>query len=207
MIGRYGEVVLMDWGVAKVLPTSPLAAATPSQFTTQQGSIIGTPAYMSPEQASGNINAVDARSDLYSATVLFHEFLSLRHYLTDYETFQQLIIAILSERFPYMRLVFIRHPRHPVPPAELLHFVARGLQKDPAQRYATAAEMVEELQRIRDGRCRVSCPATLARRSVNGVSNFIGRFPKLSPFIFYSFIVFWIGYIALTAPMLFHRAP
>ena len=139
--------------------------------------------------------------------MLFHELLGVQHYLHHCQTLPQILTGILSEELRYIRLVFIRHPRHPVPPAELLHFVARGLQKDPAERYATAAEMVEELQRIRDGRCRVSCPATLARRSVNGVSNFIGRFPKLSPFIFYSFIVFWIGYIALTAPMLFHRAP
>ena len=127
------------------------------------------PAYMLPEQASGNVDEIDARSDLYSATVLFHELLGLQHYLSHCTGGTQLLRAILMEEFRYLRLVFIKHPRYPVPPAELLHFIVKGLAKDAKDRYQSADEMLAELQRIRDGRCRVSCPATLAKRMIEAV--------------------------------------
>ncbi len=200
MIGRFGEVVLMDWGVAKLMPQAKESSA--AHHATQQGALIGTPAYMSPEQASGDVDAVDARSDLYSATVLFHELLGVQHYLQHAKTLPQLLQAILSEEFRYMRLVFLRHPRHPVPPAELLHYCVRGLAKDPAARYQSAAEMIAELSRIREGRCRVSCPATLAKRMLDTGGRFVQHYPKLSPFIFYTVLLLWLGCIAVTARVL-----
>lgn len=188
MVGRFGEVVLMDWGLAKVsTPAAPGAAESP--FATQEGTVVGTPAYMSPEQALGRNKLVDPRSDIYSAAVLFHELLAVRHYLAHCRNQQEIVGSILTERFPYMRLVFIRNPRHPVPPAELLHFVARGLAKDPADRYQSMDEMIAELARIRDGRCPVNCPATLAKRLTDSVGRFVNRYPKLSPFIFYPLLL------------------
>lgn len=200
MVGRYGEVVLMDWGVAKILPTSEQSVQ--SQFTTQPGEIIGTPAYMSPEQASGDVQKLDQRSDIYSATVLFHELLAVQHYLAPCKSIAQVMRDIQSESFGYLRLAFIHHPQHPVPPAELLHFIVKGLAKDPDARYQNVEEMIAELERIRDGRCRVSCPATLAKRMTSTVGRFVNRYPKLSPFIFYSGIISLITYVALTARLL-----
>jgi serine/threonine-protein kinase len=200
MIGRFGEVVLMDWGIAKLLPSATLAGGSP--VATQQGALVGTPAYMSPEQASGDTDAIDGRSDLYSATVLFHELLGLQHYLSHCKTVSQLLRAILTEEFRYLRLVFIQHPRHPVPPAELLHFIVRGLSKDPRDRYQSADEMLSELQRIREGRCRVSCPATLAKRMIDSSGRFVSRYPKLSPFVFYSLILLLASYLGMSARLL-----
>ena len=68
MVGQFGEVLVLDWGVAKVTdlarPFSSVAAAAGSQ--TAGGTVIGTRGYMSPEQAAGNVDQVDARSDVYS---------------------------------------------------------------------------------------------------------------------------------------------
>ena len=183
MVGRYGEVMLMDWGLAKVQRPSGVTSESP--FATQEGTVLGTPAYMPPEQALGNNAQVDARSDIYSATVLFHELLSGRHYLSHCKTQKQMLSAILTETFPYMSLVFLRHPTQPVPPAELLHFMVQGLVKDPDHRYQSVDEMIERLARIRDGRCPVDCPATLAKRMLDVVARFIHHYPKLSPFLFY----------------------
>lgn len=200
MIGRFGEVVLMDWGVAKVMPHAE--ESTKALTANLQCEMAGTPAYMSPEQVSGDVSNLDHRSDIYSATVLFHELLAVQHYLAPWEDLAQMMEDIVSEQFRYLRLVFIRHPKHPVPPADLLHFIAKGLAKDPDDRYQNVEEMIHELQRIRDGRCRVSCPATLAKRMTSTVARFVNRYPKLSPFIFYSGILCLVAYVVLTARLL-----
>ncbi len=144
---------------------------------------------MPPEQATGQNSLVDQRSDIYSASVVLHELLAVRHYLAHCKNQREVLAAVTGEKFPYMRLVFIRNPKHPVPPAELLHVIARGLAKDPAARFQSAKEMIETLKRTRDGHCPVSCPATLAKRMTDVVGRAVNRYPKLSPFIFYPLLL------------------
>jgi serine/threonine protein kinase len=203
MVGRYGEVVLMDWGVAKsrrdALTPAPIPLPEVAQksgelqtaFATQAGTVIGTPAYMSPEQAQGKVDEVDERSDIYSATVVLHELIAGRHYLWDRPSLNSVMFAVVGETYTFSRLMFIHHPRFPVPPAYLLHFIAKGLGKDPKDRFQSVEEMVRELHRAREGRCRISCPSTLARRMIGGLGRFVDRYPKLSPFLFYS-VLFWV---------------
>ena len=211
MVGRYGEVVLMDWGIAKqirgetLLPAAPKTAGTESPgtserlFTTRNDQFIGTPAYMSPEQAMGQNDKIDERSDIYSATVLLYELLALRHYLADYQSLNGLLVAIISMPITYAKLLFNRHPGRPVPRAELLHLVVRGLAKDPAQRFGSALEMTGEIQRVIDGRCRMSCPATTAKRMLREVGRFVDRFPLASPFVFYAIVLWMVFSFGFTA--------
>ncbi|HNN97181.1 MAG TPA: hypothetical protein PKI03_33160 [Pseudomonadota bacterium] len=114
----------------------------------------------------------------------------------------QTLFSVLGEEFRYSRLVFIKHPLHPVPPAEHLHFIVKGLAKNREDRHQSADEMIWELQRMRDGLCRVSCPATLAKRMINSTGRFVSRFPKLSPFVFYSALLLLVVYVAITARLL-----
>ena len=153
---------------------------------------------MSPEQAMGWNHKIDERSDIYSAGVLLHELLSLRHYLAEVTTLQGMIMAVGTEPFSYWQLVFLRHPNHPVPRSELLHYVAKAIHKDPSQRFQSVIEMVGELQRVIDGRCAVRCPATLAKRITREITAFIERFPKLSPFLFYPTLLFLIYAVGFT---------
>ncbi len=208
MVGRYGEVVLMDFGVAKQIrgaeklpdkPTEPMKPDAQSRlFATRNDQLIGTPAYMSPEQAMGRNDLIDERSDIYSAAVMLHELLALRHYLSEVSSLNGMLMAIATEPFSYWQLIFVRHSKHPVPRSELLHFVAKGLHKDPNQRFQSVIEMIGELQRLIDGRCAVRCPATLAKRMTREVTAFIERFPKLSPFLFYPALLFLFYSVAFT---------
>ncbi len=77
MLGDFGEVYLLDWGLAK-LTTGEDAAAPAScrrapSGETQVGEVMGTPGYMSPEQLRGEIDKLDARTDVYTLGVLLFE--------------------------------------------------------------------------------------------------------------------------------------
>ncbi len=119
---------------------------------------------MAPEQALGKNDELDARTDLYSATVLLHELVTLRHYLGERPSVEATLAAIVGEDVSIRRLLSDRHPHQAALPAELMYTVAKGLQKDPARRFQTAGEMIEELQDVLEGRAAVRCEVTLTKR-------------------------------------------
>ncbi len=195
MVGRYGEVVLMDWGIArpiggKDLPVQEGAEEDVAESTdtrrrlvrTQHNALVGTPSYMSPEQARGSAD-LDARSDLYSAAVVFHELLTLRHYLSEKTSVPGVLVGVINENLPpVFNLDAFSHPTQGIPPAELLHFVARAMKKEPEARWQSAMEMIAELERAQEGRVRVQCPMTFTKRIARETGRFVDRRPRLAVF-------------------------
>lgn len=198
MVGPYGEVMVMDWGIAKQMGTEDekgaahpehdgagkSSATEPSRtsgdkisrlYETQDAVVIGTPLYMSPEQVRGQTATLDVRSDIYSLCALFYEFLTLRTYIEPQGTLQDTLRAVLTEK-PQMPML-VRNRHQPPAPADLSHFVLKGLAKDPADRYQSIAEMRERIQMIREGYIPVQCPFTLTKRVTHGMLHQVDRHP------------------------------
>ena len=132
----HGTAMVTDFGIAKAISTSLTQGGGASATLTQAGGSIGTPAYMAPEQAVGD--TVDHRTDLYAWGVMAYELLSGAHPFGRHTTPQTLITAHLTERPAPFRPA-------DVPPG-LASLVMRCLEKDPARRPASAAEVLTELE-------------------------------------------------------------
>ena len=124
------QVKVVDFGLAKLAGEAAV---------TREGSVIGTPAYMSPEQASGE--EVDGRSDLWALGAVLYEMLTGRRaFAADHE--RAILHAILSsDPTPIATM-------RPDVPAELLRIVRRLLKRDPAKRYQNAGELLGDLRRF-----------------------------------------------------------
>jgi len=131
-----GTAMVTDFGIAKAL-TASLTASNTSGTLTSVGTSLGTPAYMAPEQAVGS--AVDARADLYAWGVMAYELLTGAHPFAGRATAQQLVAAHIAETPAPIA------SRLPSIPAPLADAVMRCLEKDPAQRPASAAELLAAL--------------------------------------------------------------
>jgi len=133
-----GTAVVTDFGIAKALSASRTAGS--GGTLTQMGTAIGTPAYMAPEQVAGDPN-LDHRVDLYALGCMAQELLTGKSPFAD-RTPQRMLAAHLSEAA--MPVVSLR----PDCPAPLSRLVEQLLQKDPADRPATAADVLLALDAV-----------------------------------------------------------
>ncbi|WP_380277574.1 protein kinase [Kitasatospora purpeofusca] len=132
MFDRKGNVKVMDFGIARALESGVTSM-------TQTGMVVGTPQYLSPEQALGK--PVDARSDLYSVGVMLFEMLTGR-LVFDGDSAFSIAYKHVQEEPPAPSTL---NPR--LSPA-VDEFVARALRKDPAHRFPSAAAMRDEAERL-----------------------------------------------------------
>jgi len=163
MVGPWGEVQVMDWGLAKVagrsdphdlrlrgdLPGIEVDAHDDDALATMDGVALGTPAYMPPEQATGQWSRIGPRSDVYSVGAMLFQLLAGR------QPYQGLG-AQLGARAVLERAR--RGPPEPLSniasgaPAELVAVCEQAMRRDPDLRYAGMAELAEDLRAWLEGR-------------------------------------------------------
>ncbi len=159
MLGRLGELYVVDWGLAKLTGVDadgdpPIAVDRPHQ--TRMGQVAGTPAYMPPEQARGQLDAIDARTDVYALGAVLYEILAGRPpYQGDAD-----VVLEMVRRGPPVPL----HPSgdtlgfddawsgaHPHRPAALVEICERAMARDPADRFPSAQALAEAVRSWLDG--------------------------------------------------------
>ncbi|NMB75033.1 MAG: protein kinase [Myxococcales bacterium] len=155
MIGRFGETVVLDWGLAKVRGQADLppaegagdAAAAPAQLT-MAGASIGTPAYMSPEQAGGRPEEVDELSDVFGLGAVLFELLTGRPPFLGQGGRDTLEAARNGSRPRVLEI-------SPDAPAELAAIAEKAMSSNRAGRFPSAESLAAEIQAFLTGR-RVS---------------------------------------------------
>jgi TolB-like protein/Tfp pilus assembly protein PilF len=163
MIRPDGLVKILDFGIAKY--AGPKGDRdSESWVKTATGVVIGTTAYMSPEQARGQ--EVDARADIWSLGVILYEMVARRLPFLGKTPTDRLAAILHHEPMPLRKL------RRGVP-AELEHVVSRALAKDKGNRYAKAADLAEDLRKLRvtlgvDRPFRFALPAPSRARLLSG---------------------------------------
>ena len=166
MVTDKGRVKILDFGLAKEMGAAQADAATVDR--TEVGRVMGTPAYMSPEQLLGR--EVDARSDIFSLGLVMHEMATGRRAFQGASS-AELVSAVLRDT---PALVTEGRPELP---AELARLIRRCLEKDPLHRWQTARDVANELRDLEQSRLHppVSRPVQL------GPSVAVMPFQNLSP--------------------------
>lgn len=136
LMGEDGELHITDFGLARLLD-EPSVTAT--------GEMLGTPAYMSPEQVAADHRKIDHRTDIYSLGATFYELLT-RHRPHEGATREQVIARICTAE--------PRSPRKwdPAIPVDLETICLRAIEKEPRRRYQTAGEFAADLRRYAEDR-------------------------------------------------------
>ena len=151
LVGEYGETIVIDWGLAKPVDGADEAMTGPGprasaedDMQTQAGAVLGTPAYMSPEQARGEV--VDVRTDVYALGAVLYHVLGGKPPYGDSRTVPELLDRLLHEA-----PLSLRELAPDVPP-DLLAIVDKAMARAAADRYASARELAEDLRRYTTGK-------------------------------------------------------
>jgi len=160
MLGKFGETLVVDWGLAKVRlrqadashwpheePALSDSVSSDSTNETRHGSVFGTPAFMSPEQASGNPDQIDQLSDVYSLGATLYCLLTGKPAYQSHDesgeplSIQQLLARIRAGQFksPLLLDSSIAKP--------LAAICMRAMAVDPVDRYSDALKLADDLER------------------------------------------------------------
>jgi serine/threonine protein kinase len=151
MLGKYGETLVVDWGLAKVIGSdedvalttrmAPEAMGEGGAASTRLGTAIGTPAYMSPEQAAGRVHELGPATDVYSlGATLFHLLTGNLPHAVEED------VGVMMSKIEHGP---VRRPRQDAPwlPRPLESICLKALAPSPAKRYVSARALADDIQR------------------------------------------------------------
>jgi serine/threonine protein kinase len=206
MVGEFGEALVLDWGVAKRIggPATPapqrarsttsgggeavpdgVDAAGGRPAATRAGSIIGTPAWMAPEQARGEVDGIDARTDVYALGAILYWLLAGR---APFEPGpgEETLLRILEQSPPALRSI------DPSIPRQLAAIVARAMAKPPADRYRGAGEMSADVLRFLDGAAVEAYAESIFERGLRVFARVRTLAALIAAYIVMRVIVLWL---------------
>jgi serine/threonine-protein kinase len=160
MLGEFGEVIVLDWGLAKIWQretavtpepsphpgSGPLSSRASSLDTTGVGEVLGSPGYMSPEQAVDS-QSVGPPSDIFALGAILFELLTFRHLIPG-ETNAEVTRATIAGQFEPR--ISKRFPDHDVPP-ELEAVCVQATAVDPLDRHQRARDLADAIERYLEG--------------------------------------------------------
>ncbi len=183
LIGEFGEVQVMDWGLAKVRGTDSLAAGRSAvvsdrlfraELVTMHGALAGTPAYMAPEQARGEVQDIDHRTDVFALGALLYEMLCLSPPYRGASVAETLALAERATWIPVHARLRADGARVAPPPRELAAIAHRAMAAEPRDRYADVGAMLADVRAYREHE-----PVTAYRDSTLGrLSKWGQRHPR-----------------------------
>lgn len=163
MIGPYDEIYVMDWGIAKLMENPPTGGKEQpvnlEHDPDDDGDlIIGTPQYMSPEQAHGKNDELDGFSDQYALGLIFFELVSLTQAVTGKAPLKIVMRQQDGEKNP-----LVHYAGDKIPP-ELAAVVHKTTALDPKDRYPSCAALAEDLRRYMRGEETIAKPDTMLQK-------------------------------------------
>jgi len=168
MVDDLGVVYVMDWGLAKQLVEDDDGKQSDSQRT-RLGAVMGTPAYMSPEQASGHAAESDRQTDVFSLGVMLYEILTGVNPFRGETAVESMKGVMYHDPDPPQK-------RNPRVSRVMSAITMKALDKDPFRRYRSAVELAEDLRRYRE----FFPVSAIAPTKLEKLANWSRRKPRLA---------------------------
>lgn len=194
LLGNYGEVTVVDWGCARIMPQGPhsgyplpdtlehsenrpvLTYRNRQEDATLTGTVQGTPTYMAPEQAAGDLDRLSPRTDVYALGAILYELLTLKPPFEGENVDARLKAVLSAELIPPRQ----RAPNQEIP-VELEEICLKCLSRDPENRFTSALELYTALESYLEGTLALERRRQEAARCVNFGMTLAHEYEQLIP--------------------------
>lgn len=194
MVGAFGELYVMDWGIARLMDGPFDDKVTLGQEPEDEGDlIIGTPGYMSPEQADGHNGTLDGRSDQYALGLILFELVAMKPAVTGKAPLKIVMRHQDGEKDPFT------HAHGEAIPPEIVAIVHKATAKNVAHRYESVRAMADDIRRFLRGE------AVLARpdRPFQALLRWMGRHRELT--LAAIFLIFMGSGLLMMTAIVYHQ--